>query len=385
MVTGTRLCLTWPRYWQQPAKRTLIADACSATLTIERTWMLSTSRVIDPRRFSPKIIRQRLLNLQGVLNALQKLTPESDTHFELDQAESDLHREVAFLRGVDLTYKSPYLRQIPAKIKRYVDELEDEILWSVKQDAYLSEDDLTEILQDKSTADFVLSEGGDEASAVKLWQKFKTLQAQTDDMQTWFAGLSEDFVINTEETLFHASLYAKYLARSGWSSDPGTRTGVGSLGKQQTISFTYSLVYAQQLYQFFIGAWLVANKKLSVDRAAALFISKRETYHTTMRKTGWLDSLLSEGKNPRDIYNKNDQGLNEFLNFVRMYNVSVSYLAIFNEKQLYEQLRKIPIDNIGIVKCLVNTDGAEHLPGEQELRVLPSAIKTTTLLTSGKH
>ena len=104
-----------------------------------------------------------------------------------------------------------------------------------------------------------------------------------------------------------------------------------------------------------------------------------------MRKTGWLDSLLSEGKNPRDIYNKNDQGLNEFLNFVRMYNVSVSYLAIFNAKQLYEQLRKIPIDNIGIVKCLVNTDGAEHLPGEQELRVLPSAIKTTTLLTSGKH
>lgn len=119
-----------PRYWQQPAKLTLMADACSATLTIERTWMLSTSRVIDPRRFSPKIIMQRLLNLQGVLNALQKLTPESDTHSALDQAESDLHREVAFLRGVDLTYKSPYLRQLPAKIKRYVDELEDEILWS---------------------------------------------------------------------------------------------------------------------------------------------------------------------------------------------------------------------------------------------------------------
>ena len=251
--------------------------------------MLSTSRVIDPRRFSPKIIRQRLLNLQGVLNALQKLTPESDTHSALDQAESDLHREVAFLRGVDLTYKSPYLRQLPAKIKRYVDELEDEILWSVKQDAYLSEDDLTEILQDKSTADFVLSEGGDEASAVKLWQKFKTLQAQTDDMQTWFAGLSEDFVINTEETLFHASLYAKDLARSGWSSDPGTRTGVGSLGKQQTISFTYSLVYAQQLYQFFIGAWLVANKKLSVDRAAALFIRNvKRTTRQCVRLGGWI-------------------------------------------------------------------------------------------------
>lgn len=36
-----------------------------------------------------------------------------------------------------------------------------------------SEDDLTEILQDKSTADFVLSEGGDEASAVKLHRSLR--------------------------------------------------------------------------------------------------------------------------------------------------------------------------------------------------------------------
>ena len=128
---------------------------------------------------------------------------------------------------------------------------------------------------------------------------------------------------------------------------------------------------------------MVANKKLSVDRAAALFIRNvKRTTRQCVRLGGWI--VCSVKARIPVTSTKNDQGLNEFLNFVRMYNVSVSYLAIFNGKQLYEQLRKIPID-IGIVKCLVNTDGAEHLPGEQELRVLPSAIKTTTLLTSGKH
>ena len=51
---------------------------------------------------------------------------------------------------------------------------------------------------------------------------------------------------------------------------------------------------------------------------------------------------------------------------------------------LYEQLRSIPVDSIGIVKCVIDTTGAEHFAGEQELRVDSSAIKSTKLVTQGK-
>ena len=56
---------------------------------------------------------------------------------------------------------------------------------------------------------------------------------------------------------------------------------------------------------------------------------------------------------------------------------------IFNQEKLYKQLRSIPVTSIGIVKCVVATEGAEHLPGEQEIRVKPEAIQSTVLVTKG--
>ena len=125
---------------------------------------------------------------------------------------------------------------------------------------------------------------------------------------------------------------------------------------------------------------MVANKKMSVDRVAALFKTTRETYHKPMR-TGALD--FYNNSPAKDRYAAKDQGLNEFLNFVRMHEIGVNYLSIFNADVLYKQLRSIPVTSIGIVKCVVETEGAEHVPGEWEIRVKPEAIQSTVLVTKG--
>ena len=66
-----------------------------------------------------------------------------------------------------------------------------------------------------------------------------------------------------------------------------------------------------------------------------------------------------------------------------MHETGVNYLLVCNADVLYKQLRSIPITSIGIVKCVVETEGAEHVPGEWELRVMPEAIQSTVLVTKG--
>ena len=351
--------------------------------------MRATSRAIDPRRFSPKSIRYKVVQLQKLvqsLNALLLDMPDLPDHVE--RALQEASKEVKRLLSSDLRYDSPYLQKYGMRVfTRALADVKEELLYSIHKATYLSEEDLASILADPADVAFLKTEGGEEWRAVKIWGAFSKLETQYSDLVKWFDGLQEKFSIDSEEELFHASLYAADLAKNGWSSGPSTRTGLGALGKQTTVSFTYSLVYAQAIYQFYIAAWLVANKKMSVDRVAALFSIKRETIFKTDRKAYGIEKLDENGqlKKPQDIYNKNNQGLNEFLNFVKMYNVQVEFLAVFNQETLYKQLRSIPVTSIGIVKCVVNTDGAEHVPGEQELRVSSDAIKSTVLVTRGKY
>ena len=100
-----------------------------------------------------------------------------------------------------------------------------------------------------------------------------------------------------------------------------------------------------------------------------------------MRAGGILD--FDTNIPAKDKYQAKDQGLNEFLNFVRMHEIGVNYLLVCNADVLYKQLRSIPVTSIGIVKCVVETEGAEHVPGEWELRVMPEAIQSTVLVTKG--
>lgn len=351
--------------------------------------MISVGRAIDPRRFSPRIIRQRLLALRKLLDKLGSVHGDVRGHNgALDRAAEDVTQELqSLLSSTEVKYDSPYLSRLSEKLRLYVADVEGEVVYRAKTEAYLSKDDLNEIIHDRDALRVVLSEGVDEGAVVRMWQQFVDAKAQAAEAIGWFHGLAEEFSVDSEETLFHASLYARDLARNGWSHEPGVRTGVGSFGKQKEVSFTYSLVYAQQLYQFFVAAWMVANGKLTVERAAGLFRAKHESYYKSEKALHGLDVLDANGnkRHPREVYEPKDQALNEFRNFVRMYNVSVQYLAVVGAEQLYEQLRMIALSSIGIVKCKVDTIGAQHLPGEQELRVLPSAIKSTVLVTSARQ
>jgi hypothetical protein len=249
----------------------------------------------------------------------------------------------------------------------------------------IREQDLNEVASDASSLEYLMQHEPDEpeTKAFHDWARLLEFKKKAEEKLQYFdtiQTIQKSVTMESTETLFHASLYASDLAKNGWSA-AGDRTGVGSIGKQQTVSFTYSLVYAQQLFQFFIAAWMVANKKMSVDRAAALFKTKRETYHKPMRAGGLLD--FDTNIPAKDKYEAKDQGLNEFLNFVKMHEIGVNFLAICNADVLYKQLRSIPVTSIGIVKCVVETEGAEHLPGEWEIRVKPEAIQSTVLVTKG--
>ena len=217
-----------------------------------------------------------------------------------------------------------------------------------------------------------------ETKAFHDWARLLEFKKKAEEKLQYFDTIQKSGTMESTETLFHASLYASDLAKNGWSA-AGDRTGLSAFGKQQTVSFTYSLVYAQQIFQFFIAAWMVANKKMSVDRVAALFKTKRETYHKASR----TDFLPDSDNKVTDRYAAKDQGLNEFLNFVKMHEIGVNFLAVFNQETLYKQLRSIPVTSIGIVKCVVETEGAEHVPGEWEIRVKPEAIQSTVLVTKG--
>jgi D-lyxose ketol-isomerase len=51
-------------------------------------------------------------------------------------------------------------------------------------------------------------QSGDEGAVVRMWQQFVDAKAQAAEAIGWFQGLAEEFSVDSEETLFHASLYA---------------------------------------------------------------------------------------------------------------------------------------------------------------------------------
>ena len=282
------------------------------------------------------------------------------------------------------TYRTGFL-SIQMKVRSLLGALEDDFEYAYRK-LRIPEQDLNEVAADASSLEYLMENEPDEpeTKAFHDWARLLEFKKKAEEKLQYFDNIQKSqksVTMESTETLFHASLYASDLAKNGWST-AGDRTGVGSIGKQQTVSFTYSLVYAQQIFQFFIAAWMVANKKMSVDRVAALFKTKRETYHKPMRAGGLLD--FDTNTPAKDKYEAKDQGLNEFLNFVKMHEIGVNFLAVFNQETLYKQLRSIPITSIGIVKCVVETEGAEHVPGEWELRVMPEAIQSTVLVTKGR-
>ena len=341
---------------------------------------IAASRLVDPRLFSDKVVRKKISDLA-------KLIVQAHKHFAnyMTLAQSyfdEAAKELNYLLTT-ATYRTGFL-SMQQKVRRLLHALEDDFEYAYKK-LRIPEQDLNEVAADASSLEYLMQNEPDEpeTKAFHDWARLLEFKKKAEEKLQYFdtiQTIQKSVTMESTETLFHASLYASDLAKNGWSA-AGDRTGVGSIGKQQTVSFTYSLVYAQQLFQFFIAAWMVANKKMSVDRVAALFKTKRETYHKPMRAGGILDfdtNILA-----KDKYEAKDQGLNEFLNFVHMHEIGVNYLAIYNADVLYKQLRSIPVTSIGIVKCVVETEGAEHLPGEWEIRVKPEAIQRTVLVTKG--
>ena len=385
---GTSLAIFNPRKVQLQERVQLKPDYASYRTAIgsRQSGSISISRMVDPRLMSDKVIRRKVSDLAKLVVQAHKhfanYTTSSQSYFD------EAARELNYLLAT-ATYRTSFL-YIQQKVRHLLDAVEDDFAEYAYKQLGIREQDLNEVAADASSLEYLMENEPDEpeTKAFHDWARLLEFKKKAEEKLQYFDTIQKSVTMESTETLFHASLYASDLAKNGWSA-AGDRTGLGAFGKQHTVSFTYSLVYAQQLFQFFIAAWMVANKKMSVDRVAALFKTKRETYHKPVRADLLFDtSLLAKDKYEanllaKDKYEAKDQGLNEFLNFVRMHEIGVNFLAVFNQETLYKQLRSIPVTSIGIVKCVVETEGAEHVPGEWEIRVMPEAIQSTVLVTKG--
>ena len=127
--------------------------------------MISVGRAIDPRRFSPRIIRQRLLALRKLLDKLGSVRGDNGDNGALDRAADDVAQELQhLLNSTEVKYDSPYVSRLSEKLQLYVANVEDEVLYRAKRDAYLTEDDLNEIVND-STAESTMPG----STPMKLW------------------------------------------------------------------------------------------------------------------------------------------------------------------------------------------------------------------------
>ena len=354
------------------------SEGAAGAVGSNRTWATAVSSLVDPRLFSDKVVRKKISDLAKLIVQAHKYfanyTTRSQSYFDEAAKEWNYLLTTA-------TYRTGFL-SIQQKVRSLLYAVEDDFAEYAYKKLGIREQDLNEVASDASSLEYLMQYEPDEpeTKAFHDWARLLEFKKKAEEKLQYFDTIQKSVTMESTETLFHASLYASELAKNGWSA-AGDRTGLGAFGKQQTVSFTYSLVYAQQIFQFFIAAWMVANKKMSVDRVAALFKTKRETYYKPMRAGGILD--FDTNIPAKDKYQAKDQGLNEFLNFVRMHEIGVNWLAVFNQETLYKQLRSIPVTSIGIVKCVVETEGAEHVPGEWEIRVKPEAIKSTILVTKG--
>lgn len=173
------------------------------------------------------------------------------------------------------------------------------------------------------------------------------------------------------EILYHTSINAKNLARTGFHAGPAQAAGIGGSTETKTgkpaISFTSDLYVAKEIRRALKEAILVAHGQ--VKRKDILDWSRREgilggvleAYHT-----------LSGGGNPEDPF--------EVYSLYRAYlTISKRYDPLFfgNQRRLFKAFQSKTPRDVGILVCQVNMrdPNIDYLAAMREYRVPADAVQ----------
>lgn len=177
------------------------------------------------------------------------------------------------------------------------------------------------------------------------------------------------------EILYHVSVHCDNLEKDGFlEKKPKEHIGVGYLGMgDETISFTHSMVIANNILRAFREVWMIAHGKITI--ANILDWSKKE---------GILDDVVKsvKGLNGYDVLNPDKNKPKDklyILSYLYRYYLTYSPLrndpVIVNIADLAEQLKTIDYKNIGILECEVKLEpNTEYKFAEAEFRVPASAV-----------
>jgi hypothetical protein len=195
-----------------------------------------------------------------------------------------------------------------------------------------------------------------------------------------------------QETLYHASIHARELFKSGFQSELPAQSGLGgsqsaAKGMKGT-SFTYDLHIAKEISRTLKELVLIAKGKLKASdvihwasvEGVLEKVFKIETLHRpfTAEVTGKRVKFFS-GDSPVEasqVFSTPLRVATLYLWFIvamdaKRYDPRVMYLD-----RLLPKLAQANYQDIGVVVVTVDMEhsGVRHLPGERELRVPPEAI-----------
>jgi hypothetical protein len=162
------------------------------------------------------------------------------------------------------------------------------------------------------------------------------------------------------ETLWHASIYAGEIGRSGFLREkPAHRKGMGNFGSQATISLTAEREIATSIADCLTDAWDIAHGLVTPQAILALIRSEN------------LDISLQSHFGHID-----PETLTSSLDAMKLFHIYLAHTqsrdnpSFVNPDELLEALTSANREDIGIVECQTRIDEqAEFLVGEAEFRV----------------
>lgn len=211
-------------------------------------------------------------------------------------------------------------------------------------------------------------------SLFEMVEKLETLEKRNSGIRNsqW---TDEEYKPEHEkiETLFHATVYANDIAKDGFQSEtPEDRQGIGSYGRQNTISFTHDLYIAKEIARCLKEICMIANNQVKLPQI--LDWIKRENPETDIYKLMREEGVSTKDKNGQPIIVPPEKIVRIYNKFLWSTNMR-SNPVFANLEKLIQQLKGKNPKNIGILSCEIDmSKSGEYLPAEREFRVPASAV-----------
>ena len=212
------------------------------------------------------------------------------------------------------------------------------------------------------------------------------LVAEKSAAQRWGKGYRPKHA--EVEELYHASIHAAELTEIGFQAEkPEGRTGVGNFGSQSEISFTHDYKIAQDIVRCLKELWMIAHGEVNtktilgwmraegIDYKDPKFISTLGIGEKSIEKVGNHDVERWRTKQPHELTDPKD--IAKLYNLYLWHTKLRSNPVFANLEELIVQLKKVELNDIGIVVCQVRLNqDTEYLSGESEFRVAADRVES---------